>query len=157
MTILARWRSRSPAERRALVEAGIVLAGASSAVAFLPFRKVARLASRGVSRPPPPDPVATIATVAWAIRAAATRSPFRAVCIEQGVAAQIMLRRRGIASVLHYGAAIRPDAGLAAHVWVRYRTYDVIGCEQAAEFALLASFPAPATIPDRDAQTKTQG
>lgn len=133
--------TRSAMERRTAVEAMAVLVAASLAVRFLPFRTVARLSSRRVTRPAPADPAQTIALVAWAVGAAARRARFRAVCIEQGVAAQLMLRRRGIDSTMYYGAANRPDEGLAAHVWVRHGAIDVVGCEEAPGFALLASFP----------------
>jgi len=52
-----------------------------------------------------------------------------------------MLRRRGIDSVLYYGAAQDPENGLRAHVWVRDGDVDVIGCEIARGFAILAAFP----------------
>jgi hypothetical protein len=53
-----------------------------------------------------------------------------------------MLRRRGIASVLHYGAAQRPEKGLSAHVWVSVGSRIVTGGGEAPRFVRLASFPA---------------
>ena len=50
------------------------------------------------------------------------------MCFQQGLAAQLMLRRRGIPSVLYYGAA-QDGSGLHAHVWVRDGDIDVIGGE----------------------------
>jgi len=66
--------------------------------------------------------------------------PWRAKCIEQGFAAQWMLRRRAVPAVLHYGVAKR-DGALAAHVWVRSGANDVIGCENSNEFSEVAQFP----------------
>src|SRR5439155_345894 len=80
--------------------------------------------------------------VRWAVQAAAQRVPWRALCFEQGLAAQQMLRRRGVRSVLYYGAAHDSQEELAAHVWVRAGNMDVVGCEIASRFALLATFPA---------------
>ena len=57
-----------------------------------------------------------------------------------------MLRRRGISSVVYYGAARLADGELSAHVWVRAGEHDVIGCEAASRYALLTTFPA--TEPD---------
>lgn len=136
---LARWRARARDERRALAEAFAMLALASVIVKLSRFRLIARLAARPVTAPAPADPAHTVATVAWAVRAAARRARFRAVCIEQGIAAQAMLRRRGIAATLHYGIASE-SAGLSAHVWVRCDDRDVVGCEEAPRFRLLASF-----------------
>ena len=69
------------------------------------------------------------------------RVPWRALCFEQGLAAQIMLRRRGIASTLYYGAAPDKAEGLSAHVWVRDGAIDVVGCELAPHYGVLAVFP----------------
>jgi hypothetical protein len=63
------------------------------------------------------------------------------LCFQQGIAAQLMLRRRGIPSVLFYGAAQDELAGLFAHVWVRDRDVNVVGGEIAHRFAMLATFP----------------
>ena len=63
------------------------------------------------------------------------------MCFEEGMAAHWMLRRRKITSALYYGAATI-DGELKAHVWVRSGELDVIGCENAADYALLARFPA---------------
>ena len=52
-----------------------------------------------------------------------------------------MLLRRGIPSVLYYGAAQDDRNGLHAHVWVRDGDADVIGGEVADRFATLATFP----------------
>lgn len=139
---LRRWRARSPAERRAIVEALATLAWVSAVVRFRPFRRVAALAVRPVRPPAPIDPAATVALVRWAVTAAARRARFRAVCIEQGLAAQAMLRRRGIAATLHYGVMRETDA-LAAHVWVTWHGADVVGGSEAAAFREVARF-APA-------------
>jgi hypothetical protein len=63
------------------------------------------------------------------------------MCFQQGLAAQIMLRRRGLPAVLYYGAAQNEQAGLQAHVWVRVGSTDVIGTEIADRFTILATFP----------------
>jgi hypothetical protein len=80
--------------------------------------------------------------VRWAVTAAARRVPWRAKCFEQGLASQIMLRRRGVPSVLYYGAAPDDLRGLSAHVWVRDGDLDVIGGEIASRYAVLATFPS---------------
>jgi hypothetical protein len=55
-----------------------------------------------------------------------------------------MLRRRGIASVLHYGIAQGNDRGLRAHVWISADGRVVLGGAEAAEFTCVASFPPAA-------------
>lgn len=107
------------------------------------FRRIARIASRPLkfSMCAEPERGVAIKRVRWAIAAAAKRVPWRAMCFEQGLASHIMLRRRGISSVLYYGASPDDKKGLAAHVWVRVGQIDVTGCEVAEQFAVLAVFP----------------
>lgn len=133
-------------DRTLLVEATLLLAVAATAIAVLPFRLVGRLAARPVHQQAPPPQTRLIETrrVRWAIAASARRVPWRAMCFQQGLAAQIMLRRRGIPSVLYYGAAPDDQRGLMAHVWVRDGEIDVIGGEIALRYAVLATFPSQA-------------
>jgi hypothetical protein len=77
----------------------------------------------------------------WAMRGWSTRVPWRCLCFEQGLAAHLMLRRRGIASTLYYGVAPIRENAIEAHVWVRVGCQDIIGGENAAEFVPLATFP----------------
>ena len=80
--------------------------------------------------------------IIWAVRSAARRVPFRAMCIEQGIAAQRLLRHAGIDARLHYGA--RPGSGsepLMAHVWVSVNGKILIGGDEAANFAEIGAFP----------------
>ena len=124
-------------ERFLLLEAVLWLAVARFAIAVLPFRYVGRLAARQVGRPRLSRQARATAVqrIRWAVIACASRVPWRAMCFEQGLAAQFMLRRRGAPSVLYYGAAPDDQKGLAAHVWVREGDFDVIGCEIASRFA----------------------
>lgn len=122
-----------------LAEALVALIAASVLIAVLPFRRVATLATRGGQGiPASPDEASVIAR---AVEAWGRRVPWRAVCFQQGLAAHMMLRRRGRATHLYYGA-MRGDGGaLVAHVWVRSGEVDVIGCDQVERYGLLARFP----------------
>ncbi|AMN43755.1 stage V sporulation protein S [Rhodoplanes sp. Z2-YC6860] len=124
------------------LEAFIFLAATRFVIAVLPFRKAADLAARPVRQSSLSVSVTRLRLkqVRWAIVAASRRAPWRTLCFEQGLTAQCMLRRRGIASTLYYGVA-QDQSGLSAHVWVRAGHQDVIGCENAAQFSVLASFP----------------
>lgn len=145
-TLLARWRRVSGPDRVLLCEAFLLLAFARVAIGLLPFERIARIAapSLGADIPAPMERNRLRSRVRWAVRACARRVPFKAVCFQQGLAAQLMLRRRGIPSVMYYGAAPAPDkkAGLAAHVWVSDDGVYVVGGESAADHAVLATFPA---------------
>lgn len=120
-------------------EALATLTLASALIALLPFRRVAAVMGGGVSTQP--ADVATARRIGRALERWGARVPWHAMCLQQGVAAQIMLRRRGRAATVHYGA-MRDTAGrLVAHVWVRSGTVDVTGCEGAERYGLLATFP----------------
>lgn len=133
-------------DRLILLEALVVLALASVAIRLVSFRRIAAAAGSwgsGAGRPQGDDE--TIRRARWATQAWASRVPWRVVCFQKGLALHVMLRRRGIASVLHYGVAQNPEKGLAAHVWVSAGDRDVIGGEEAHGFTCLATFPpAPA-------------
>lgn len=131
-------------DRLLLLEATFCLATAGLAIAVLTFRHVGRLAAFPVRCPEPPQQqkrLTDVCRIRWALLACSRRVPWRANCFEQGLAAQLMLRRRGIPSVLYYGAAPDDRRGLSAHVWVRDGEIDVVGGEFASLYATLATFP----------------
>ncbi len=137
---------RLPLERqRLLVATTLMLALVALLRRFFPFRHIA---ARTTHAPPPfPDrdrQERLIAEIRWAIWAAARRVPWRALCFEQGFAAQWLLARRHVPATLHYGVANRPDEGMIAHVWVRAGDIDVVGCKGLDEFTELARFPLAA-------------
>ena len=98
-THLNRWLQLSSLERGALVEASVMLAAASLAVAVLPFRRAMALVRPTPSKRDDLDTEGRDAElVQWAIRACARRIPLRTLCLEQALASHWMLRRRSIAS-----------------------------------------------------------
>src|SRR5215470_6900611 len=124
-------------DRVLLMDAICWLAIANVVIAVLPFRFIGVLASRPIRRPIPHHVrLNKVRRIRWAIMATATRVPWRALCFQKGLAAQLMLRRQGIPSVLYYGAAQDDRSGLHAHVWVRDGDIDVIGGEIADRFAV---------------------
>lgn len=76
------------------------------------------------------------------IESVAGRVPFKAVCYQKGLAAQFMLRRRGVDAILHYGVYQDAEA-LRAHVWVSVGGRDVMGGETKKGFIELTRFPEP--------------
>ncbi|GAB7554711.1 hypothetical protein NRB_42240 [Novosphingobium sp. 11B] len=133
-------------ERRCLAEAMLLLVLAAVALRILPLRLLGRIAAAGPFGASPPTPERSeVLTwmVGWAIDRAAKRSPLRALCFEQGMAAQIMLRRRGIDSTLLYGIAAMPGSSrsIRAHVWIETAQFPVIGAPEPGVFALLATWP----------------
>ncbi|QIK95130.1 lasso peptide biosynthesis B2 protein [Sphingomonas sp. HDW15A] len=89
-----------PASPALLAKAGAAILAATMAIRFRSFRTIAESLDEGGDGRPE--------TAYWIRRAVAAwgrRLPWRAKCFEQGLAAAWMLRRRGRAYDLHYGAA----------------------------------------------------
>jgi hypothetical protein len=135
--------------RRALVaEAVACLLLARLALLFVPFPRLARRLGDFV---PPSDPRAAAARaptaqaaaaeqIGWAVTRSARYVPFKAVCLPQAMAARVMLKRRGVASVMHFGAARGDDKPLDAHAWLDAAGVEVTGYPVAHKFAEIACF-----------------
>lgn len=132
-------------EQRQVLEALAFLAISRVVLALLPFR----IAIRGLGlrladcqivdiQGPPAPPVVPI--VANAVRRAATVAPFRAVCLQQAVAAALMLRWRGFTAQIHFGVAKDESGKLIAHAWSRCRGEMVTGGAQAPEYQPISVF-----------------
>jgi hypothetical protein len=143
-SFLQKWHRITWSDRLLLCEGMVFLSLSSLAIMAIPSRIIQRTATWSSRRavPSPQERLAILGRTRWAVHACAGRVPWRAVCYQQGLAAQWMLRRRGIPSVLYYGAAPDEEKGLLLHVWVRDGEIDVIGGEGASRFAVLATFPA---------------
>jgi hypothetical protein len=136
--------------RRALVsEAVLCLLAARSALAFIPFPRLARRLGRFVApaearhaAAATPLDTANAVEIGWAVTRAARYVPFQAVCLPQALAARLMLARRGIASTMHFGAA-RGEAGpLDAHAWLDAAGVEVTGYPVAGKFTEIGCFVA---------------
>lgn len=126
-----------------LLEAVAVLSAATVVIRIMPFRSILRLAgmrSRGQS-PSPAERERTNRRVQWAVIATARRLPWRPLCFPQGLAAQWMLRRRGIPSTFYYGVMIA-EAAMDAHVWVRDGDWTVVGGRPPDGMKVLVQAPA---------------
>jgi hypothetical protein len=137
--------------RRALLaEAVAWLLLTRLALLLVPFPRLARRLGTFV---PPSDaravaarmsgaPFATTLAeeIGWAVTRAARHVPFNAVCLPQAMTARIMLKRRGVGSVLHFGAAKGDQKPLDAHAWLDAAGVDVTGYPVAAKFTEIACF-----------------
>lgn len=109
-----------------LLEASSALAAARLRLGLFPFWRVAKtLGSFSAARPSTAhrsqlafEELETVREVRWAVRVSSRRVPFRALCLQQAMAAHAMLRRRGIAAVLHLGVASGENEPLWAHAWL---------------------------------------
>lgn len=124
--------------RRDVIEAAAGIAASAAAIRLLPFRRIASMMAK--HNPGAREDPDEVDRVARAIGAWVRRLPYPPKCFVCALTAVWMLRRRGVASTMYYGAATI-DGDLKAHVWVRSGDVDVVGCDNAADYALLATFP----------------
>ena len=78
--------------------------------------------------------------IGWAATRAARYVPFNAVCLPQAMAARFMPKRRGVASVLHFGAGKGEDKPLDAHALLDAAGVEVTGYPIAKNFADIGCF-----------------
>ncbi|MEJ2376068.1 MAG: lasso peptide biosynthesis B2 protein [Pseudolabrys sp.] len=117
-------------------EARLMLVLARLAMRFIPPARIFAWAGR------PPRRLRRFAAdearwVAWAVEREGAR--MNALCLPRALAAQAMLRRRGIASRLCLGVA-RDDGVLEAHAWVEIGRDKVVGASEAGAFTPLAAY-----------------
>jgi len=133
-----------------VAEACASMLAARTILLVLPFPRVAqrlgdfvapadpRVAERAAATTP--DQAAAARTIGWAVRSAAPFMPFRSVCLQQAMAAQAMLRRRGIASVMHFGASPSGVRAIDAHAWLDAAGVKVTGYPIPRDMGEIACF-----------------
>lgn len=135
------------ADRLLVAEAVVALATARLR-SLLPFRILARQLGELVPPPagaPSASPLSdaqqrAVRSIRWSIGAVAPWMPFRAVCLQQAIAARAMLDRRGIHSVLHLGVDGSGGTGLSAHAWLDASGIGVTGYPVDPGFAEVGRF-----------------
>ena len=149
LTIYTLWRKffgLAWRDRLLVLEALLWLAVAALIIAVLPFRYIERIASMSSLQKNELIQIDEKQRKAKRIRRAvitcARWVPWRAMCFQQGLAAQFMLRWRGFHPVLFYGVALDDHGELSAHVWVRAGNVEVVGCELASHYAVLTTVPS---------------
>ena len=138
-------------DRRRLVEAVFFLLAARIALACLPSKWLLSWCSRRITAPEITGPTRRreCIEVRTAILCVAPHLPGKTLCFPRSIAAQTILRRRRIGTVLYYGAAVRPesrllasaDSRLLAHVWLQDEDTGVIGYRAAGQYRVLACYP----------------
>jgi hypothetical protein len=123
--------------RMYLREAIAFLAISRLAILFLPPKQVLAWAARSPRRIYRFSGY-EIEWISWAVETAAARW-LRAVCLPRALAAQMMLRRRGIASSLCLGVAHEHDT-LITHAWVEIGANIIVGGGERHRFTKLSEF-----------------
>lgn len=135
---IARLVRTVPARRALLFEAGWNLVRARAAIRWRPFTAAIAFGAipLGPRQPGAGDELAD------AVRAVAARVPWRSVCLDQSLALQRALRRRGLDGRLHYGISAPALGPLGAHAWVVLDGRTLLGGDQAVGHQPVAVFPA---------------
>ena len=128
MTRLGRFLRLSPADRRLLVTAALLLAAIRLGLTLLPYRQLRKLVDRlaRVASRRQPAPSASAERIAWAVTRA-SRSVPAATCLTQALAARVLLERRGHPASVRIGIGRAEGAPLLAHAWVECEGRIVLG------------------------------
>jgi hypothetical protein len=131
---------------RTLAEATAWLALARAAILLVRFPTMARRLGTHMRDSTHVDQLAHQATLRrtrWAIGAASRRAPWRCMCLEQAIAAKLMLRRHGVPSTLYLGVARARDPdqpSIEAHAWLRCGSLYVTGGENRTRYTVVSTF-----------------
>jgi|AGTN01.1.fsa_nt_gi hypothetical protein len=129
------------AERRRLAEAVLALAVVKLVLGLLPFRLAMRCLGLTLGKPSSSGlSSAEALAVGGAVNRVAGHMPFRAVCLQQALAAALMLRRRGLPAEVHFGLARADDGRLHGHAWCLSAGTAVTGVRHAGKFAPVAVY-----------------
>ena len=83
---------------------------------------------------------ATVLAVRRAILRASEQLPWQSNCLVHALAAKMILKRRGLPSLLQLGVCGGTARELFAHAWLRCGEIEVVGAENSAEFNPIAAF-----------------
>lgn len=142
--LIERWRERVGA-RLVLAEAIVYLLAVRCALRVFSFQQLVRFFERSPRRPELTGDARIRARkeVRSAILKLFRYYPRATTCFHRSIAAQAMLRRRGIGATLYYGAATLPERGLTTHAWVLDDDEGVVGHVTAkrGHYHVLARYP----------------
>jgi hypothetical protein len=129
-------------DRQVRLEAAAYLLAARVAVRIVPFRWLVRLFERAPRKPEPHGNARAEQRrgVRHAVHGASQRLPGETVCFPKAVAAQAMLRRRGMRTTICCGASTAAGDGLTAHVWLEDGEHAVTGARARDDYLPLARY-----------------
>jgi hypothetical protein len=143
IALYRRFTSLDRPDRRLVLEAASLMAFVSTGLRLLSFSALRRILDHHVGSPTIGKTgqldASAVGRVRWAITAVAARFP-SATCLVQALAADAILRRKGLACELRIGVRVRGDSvvPVEAHAWVECDGAVVIGAiENLSEFQVL--------------------
>jgi hypothetical protein len=121
LSLLSKLTALDRSDRRLVLEAASLMAVVWAGLRVMRLPTLRRILDRYAAAGSPirPREPQSTARVRWAVAAVAARSS-SATCLVQALAADALLRRRGVASELRIGVRTGRDPGvpLEAHAWV---------------------------------------
>jgi hypothetical protein len=126
MRVIRRLSQLSREERGLLLQATVVVGTVRLGLWVLPFRTLRDFVAHTSASTTVRGDVETVSRVGWAVTSAARRIP-AATCLTQALAAQYLLRRRGVEARLRIGVARERGERLQAHAWVESGGRVVVG------------------------------
>lgn len=148
--LVERWGDRI-ARRLLMAEVITYLLCARIALVVFPFQQLTWFFERPSRRPEltGPERTRTRKEVRNAIFKVQQGMPRLTTCFHRAIAAQALLRRRGVGTTLYYGATTLPERGLATHAWVQDGTEGVVGhlAAKSNSYFALARYPDPTRKP----------
>lgn len=131
---IARWRKKlqkyrrlESSDRRLILRAVGWLAYARVLLSIVPFRQLSERLMHGQETLTAEPDLTYLEQVAYAIRATANNVPWRSDCFPQTIAARMILKRKGYASIIHIGVERVGDDELAGHAWLTCGDFVVTG------------------------------
>jgi hypothetical protein len=131
------------AQKCLLVEALVLLALARLAVLLLPFRWVARcLGKQSAQTPEEHDPahIPQLCRIRTMVGRVSRNVPWTSKCLDQAIAAKLMLRRRGIPATVYFGVKNDEHGQLAAHAWSRSGRVYITGGRSRKQYTTINTF-----------------
>lgn len=138
----------APAPILHLIEAFVLFFFARTVLLLAPFRRIAPSLGRIcqheelAAQPLTETATATVLSVSQAVRSAARWAFFRAVCLDQAIAAQLVLKRRKQIGVVHFGveADSQTPQKMTAHAWVDIAGIRVTGYPRSPKLVEVCAF-----------------
>lgn len=130
------------------IESFVLLGVMRAAVLLLPFRTITNilgLAQCDTSLMPATDMTVDLDAIAWAVQAAAARTPWESACLVQALTGMFMLSRRGVGATLYLGVAEDESVPktMTAHAWLRSGDAILTGAAGVERFSVISSFSRP--------------
>jgi hypothetical protein len=120
-------------------EAWVFLLRARLMLVFRPFNQIVPLL-KNADHSQAEAGVQLLEEIKLAIARASVKSPWRTKCFEQALAARMMLKRRGIATVTYFGVLKNNEDKIEAHAWLKCGEFVVTGWRRISEYNIIGRF-----------------